>query len=332
MLEPVGLGPFAAAFPERVFDVGIAEQHAVTSAAGLAMGGMRPVVCVYATFLNRAFDQVLLDVALHRQPVVFVLDRAGVTGDDGPSHNGMWDLSWLPMVPGLVACAPRDERDAAGRPAGRARPDRRAERGPLPEGRAAVGDPGGAPPGQRHRRRRRAARAGEPELRRPRSTCCWSATASMAATALEVADRVADQGIERDRARSRAGSARWTPALVEARGAPPGSSSRSRTTAWPGAREPRSPRPCGRPRSTCRSARSAWPQEFLPQGKRDEHPGRRRAVRAGHRPAHRRSRRPAGARSCSRRRSRPPRHGRPRLRTPSARAQLSAERGCGAPR
>ncbi len=109
MLEPVGLGPFAAAFPERVFDVGIAEQHAVTSAAGLAMGGLRPVVCVYATFLNRAFDQVLLDVALHRQPVVFVLDRAGVTGDDGPSHNGMWDLSFLPIVPGLDTWAPRDE-------------------------------------------------------------------------------------------------------------------------------------------------------------------------------------------------------------------------------
>src|SRR4051812_39046791 len=109
MLEPVGLGPFAAAFPDRVFDVGIAEQHAVTSAAGLAMGGLRPVVCVYATFLNRAFDQVLLDVALHRQPVVFVLDRAGVTGDDGASHNGMWDMSWLPIVPGLDTWAPRDE-------------------------------------------------------------------------------------------------------------------------------------------------------------------------------------------------------------------------------
>jgi 1-deoxy-D-xylulose-5-phosphate synthase len=108
MLEPVGLGPFAAAYPDRVFDVGIAEQHAVTSAAGLAMGGLHPVVCVYATFLNRAFDQVLLDVALHGLPVTFVLDRAGVTGDDGPSHNGMWDLSVLQVVPGLRVAAPRD--------------------------------------------------------------------------------------------------------------------------------------------------------------------------------------------------------------------------------
>ncbi|HWG94408.1 MAG TPA: 1-deoxy-D-xylulose-5-phosphate synthase, partial [Mycobacteriales bacterium] len=93
MLQPVGLHAFSQRFPERVFDVGIAEQHAVTSAAGLAMGGMHPVVCIYATFLNRAFDQALMDVALHGQPVTFVLDRAGVTGDDGASHNGMWDLS-----------------------------------------------------------------------------------------------------------------------------------------------------------------------------------------------------------------------------------------------
>jgi 1-deoxy-D-xylulose-5-phosphate synthase len=108
MLHPTGLGQFAATYPERVFDVGIAEQHAVTSAAGLAMGGMHPVVCVYATFLNRAFDQVLMDVALHRLPVTFVLDRAGVTGSDGPSHNGMWDLSLLGIVPGMRVAAPRD--------------------------------------------------------------------------------------------------------------------------------------------------------------------------------------------------------------------------------
>jgi 1-deoxy-D-xylulose-5-phosphate synthase len=108
MLEPVGLRAFAAAYPDRVFDVGIAEQHAVTSAAGLAMGGMHPVVCLYATFLNRAFDQVLLDVALHELPVTFVLDRAGVTGEDGPSHNGMWDMSVLQLVPGLRLAAPRD--------------------------------------------------------------------------------------------------------------------------------------------------------------------------------------------------------------------------------
>jgi 1-deoxy-D-xylulose-5-phosphate synthase len=108
MLEPTGLEPMHAKFPERVFDVGIAEQHAVTSAAGLAMGGMHPVVCLYATFLNRAFDQLMMDVALHSCPVTFVLDRAGVTGDDGPSHNGMWDLSILQVVPGLRIAAPRD--------------------------------------------------------------------------------------------------------------------------------------------------------------------------------------------------------------------------------
>jgi 1-deoxy-D-xylulose-5-phosphate synthase len=108
MLQPVGLHGFAQRFPDRTFDVGIAEQHAVTSAAGLAIGGLHPVVCLYATFLNRAFDQALMDVALHRLPVTFVLDRAGVTGEDGPSHNGMWDLSILQVVPGIRIAAPRD--------------------------------------------------------------------------------------------------------------------------------------------------------------------------------------------------------------------------------
>jgi 1-deoxy-D-xylulose-5-phosphate synthase len=108
MLEPTGLGAFAAAYPDRVFDVGIAEQHAVTSAAGMAFGGLHPVVAVYATFLNRAYDQVLMDAALHRAGVTFVLDRAGVTGDDGASHNGMWDLALLRGVPGLRLAAPRD--------------------------------------------------------------------------------------------------------------------------------------------------------------------------------------------------------------------------------
>ena len=110
MLHPTGLDRFARHFPERTFDVGIAEQHAVTCAAGLAAGGLHPVFAVYATFLNRAFDQVLMDVALHRQGVTFVLDRAGVTGADGPSHNGMWDCSLLPLVPGLRLAAPRDEQ------------------------------------------------------------------------------------------------------------------------------------------------------------------------------------------------------------------------------
>ncbi|MFF0268575.1 1-deoxy-D-xylulose-5-phosphate synthase [Kribbella sp. NPDC004536] len=108
MLHPTGLAPFAEEFPDRTFDVGIAEQHAVTSAAGLALGGLHPVVCLYSTFLNRAFDQVLMDVALHKCGVTFVLDRAGVTGDDGPTHNGVYDMSLLQLVPGLRLAAPRD--------------------------------------------------------------------------------------------------------------------------------------------------------------------------------------------------------------------------------
>jgi 1-deoxy-D-xylulose-5-phosphate synthase len=108
MLHPTGLAAFAQAFPDRVFDVGIAEQHAMTSAAGLAMGGLHPVVAIYATFLNRAFDQVLMDVALHKLPVTIALDRAGVTGPDGASHHGMWDGSILQVVPGLRIAAPRD--------------------------------------------------------------------------------------------------------------------------------------------------------------------------------------------------------------------------------
>jgi 1-deoxy-D-xylulose-5-phosphate synthase len=108
MLYPTGLHRFAAAFPDRCFDVGIAEQHAVTSAAGLAMGGLHPVVAVYATFLNRAFDQLLMDVALHRCGVTFVLDRAGITGPDGASHHGMWDMSITQLVPDLHLAAPRD--------------------------------------------------------------------------------------------------------------------------------------------------------------------------------------------------------------------------------
>ncbi|OAH11257.1 1-deoxy-D-xylulose-5-phosphate synthase [Streptomyces jeddahensis] len=108
MMGPTGLAGFCDAYPERTFDVGIAEQHAMGSAAGLALGGLRPVLAVYATFLNRAFDQLLMDAALHRLGLTVVLDRAGVTGDDGPSHNGMWDLSILQVVPGLRIAAPRD--------------------------------------------------------------------------------------------------------------------------------------------------------------------------------------------------------------------------------
>ena len=108
MLRPTGLHKLLERFPDRVIDVGIAEQHAVASAAGLAFGGMHPVVAVYATFINRAFDQVLMDVALHKAGVTFVLDRAGVTGPDGPSHHGVWDLSILQVVPHIRLAAPRD--------------------------------------------------------------------------------------------------------------------------------------------------------------------------------------------------------------------------------
>jgi len=108
MLRSAGLVPFAEAYPDRWYDVGIAEQHAVTSAAGMAMAGLHPVVAIYSTFLNRAFDQVLMDVALHRLPVTFVLDRSGITGPDGASHHGMWDLSILGAVPGIRIAAPRD--------------------------------------------------------------------------------------------------------------------------------------------------------------------------------------------------------------------------------
>jgi 1-deoxy-D-xylulose-5-phosphate synthase len=108
MLHPVGLASFKAAYPDRVYDVGIAEQHAVTMAAGLAMAGLHPVVSIYATFLNRAFDQLLMDVALHKLPVTVTLDRAGVTGPDGASHNGMWDGSIVQVIPGLRVAAPRD--------------------------------------------------------------------------------------------------------------------------------------------------------------------------------------------------------------------------------
>jgi 1-deoxy-D-xylulose-5-phosphate synthase len=108
MLIPVGLHKFAQKYPDRVFDVGIAEQHAVTSAAGMAFGGLHPVVAVYATFMGRAFDQVLMDVALHKAGVTFVLDRAGVTGPDGASHHGMWDLAMLQIVPGIRIASPRD--------------------------------------------------------------------------------------------------------------------------------------------------------------------------------------------------------------------------------
>ncbi|WPF65221.1 MULTISPECIES: 1-deoxy-D-xylulose-5-phosphate synthase [unclassified Corynebacterium] len=113
MAGPTGLAPFGERYPERFFDVGIAEQHALTSAAGLALGGLHPVVALYSTFLNRAFDQLLMDVGLLHQPVTLVLDRSGVTGSDGPSHNGVWDLAIASIVPGLAVAAPRDGEQLA---------------------------------------------------------------------------------------------------------------------------------------------------------------------------------------------------------------------------
>ena len=108
MMIPVGLKDFCERFPERTFDVGIAEQHALTMAAGLSYAGLHPVVAVYATFLNRAFDQLLMDCALHRAGVTVVLDRSGITGPDGASHHGMWDMTISGVVPGLHLAAPRD--------------------------------------------------------------------------------------------------------------------------------------------------------------------------------------------------------------------------------
>ena len=111
MPGPTGLIPFQNRFPDRFFDVGIAEQHAVTGAAGMAMGGLRPVVAIYSTFLNRAWDQIVYDVALHRLPVVFCLDRAGITGDNGPSHHGVYDLALLAKVPGMRVLAPSSAQE-----------------------------------------------------------------------------------------------------------------------------------------------------------------------------------------------------------------------------
>src|SRR5581483_5623141 len=108
MASSTGVLAFAREFPDRFFDVGICEQHAVTFAAGLAMAGLRPVVCIYSTFLQRAFDQVIMDVALHKLPVVFILDRAGVTGPDGSSHHGVFDLSYLRLIPNLKVAAAAD--------------------------------------------------------------------------------------------------------------------------------------------------------------------------------------------------------------------------------
>jgi 1-deoxy-D-xylulose-5-phosphate synthase len=185
MLYPVGLDRFAARFPERTFDVGIAEQHAVTSAAGIAMGGLHPVVAIYATFMNRAFDQVLMDVALHRCGVTFVTDRAGVTGDDGPSHNGMWDMSIFQVVPGLRLAAPRD--------GARVRELLR-EAVAVEDAPTMVRLPKGAPPAEDIPAIGKAGGC-DVLVRRGSRDVLIVAPGSMAATAVEVADRLTDQGI-----------------------------------------------------------------------------------------------------------------------------------------
>jgi len=182
MLQPVGLQRFSQAFPERVFDVGIAEQHAVTSAAGLAMGGLHPVVCIYATFLNRAFDQALMDVALHGLPVTFVLDRAGVTGPDGASHNGMWDLSILQLVPGIRVAAPRD---------GATLREELREAVAVDDGPTALRFPRGAVGDDIPAVERR----GPVDVLKHGKDVCIVAVGAMARLSLEVAERVEAQGI-----------------------------------------------------------------------------------------------------------------------------------------
>ncbi len=183
MAEPTGIAKLAAKYPDRAFDVGIAEQHAVTSAAGLALGGLHPVVAVYATFLNRAFDQVLLDVAMHRLPVTFVLDRAGITGPDGPSHYGIWDMSVFGVVPGLRIAAPRD--------AGTLREEFREAVG-IEDGPTIVRFPTGSVPADLPALDRRGqvdvlARTGRPDL-------LLVSVGAMAHPAVEAAALIAEQG------------------------------------------------------------------------------------------------------------------------------------------
>jgi 1-deoxy-D-xylulose-5-phosphate synthase len=184
MAEPTGIAKLAKKYPERAYDVGIAEQHAATSAAGLAMGGLHPVVAVYATFLNRAFDQVLLDVAMHELPVTFVLDRAGITGPDGPSHYGIWDMSVFGVVPGLRIAAPRD--------AATLREELR-EAVAVEGGPTILRFPTGAIPADTPDLRR----VGQVDVLREgdRKDVLLVAVGSFVKLGLEVADRLAEQGI-----------------------------------------------------------------------------------------------------------------------------------------
>jgi len=184
MAGPTGIEKLARKYPQRAYDVGIAEQHAVTSAAGLAMGGLHPVVAVYATFLNRAFDQTLLDVALHRLPVTFVLDRAGITGPDGPSHYGVWDYAILGVVPGMRVAAPRDAVRLV---------EELREAVAWEDGPTAVRFPTGAVPAEIPA----IERIGETDVLRRGAAAdvLLIALGPFAAMALDVAERAAEQGI-----------------------------------------------------------------------------------------------------------------------------------------
>ncbi len=246
MLQPVGLDKFAKAFPERVFDVGIAEQHGAVSAAGLATGGLHPVFAVYATFLNRAFDQVLMDVALHKCGVTFVLDRAGVTGTDGASHNGMWDMSILQVVPGLRLAAPRDADQV------RAQLREAVEVTDAPTVvRFSKGAVGPAVPALRRV-------GGMDVLREPgtdRPDVLLVSVGALAPMCLEIADLLDRQGIS-----TTVVDPRWVKPVDEALARSPratGSSSPSRTTAASAASARPSPRRSATPAWTCRCATSA---------------------------------------------------------------------------
>jgi 1-deoxy-D-xylulose-5-phosphate synthase len=244
MLQPVGLHAFSERFPERTFDVGIAEQHAVTSAAGLAMGGMHPVVALYATFLNRAFDQALLDVALHGLPVTFVLDRAGITGEDGASHNGMWDMSLLQIVPGLRLAAPATAGSCA---------SSSARRWPSRTGRPPSASP--RAPWARTSPRSTGWAASTCCAARRATTCCswpsarWAGWPSRSPSGPAPRASASPSSTRAGWRRCRPSSSSWPAAT--------GSSSPWRTTGAPAGWGQPSRRPCATPTSTSRPATSA---------------------------------------------------------------------------
>ncbi len=187
MTEGTGLAPFARAFPDRFFDVGIAEQHAVTFAAGLAREGFRPFVAIYSTFLQRAFDQLVHDVALQRLPVRFVLDRAGIVGEDGPTHHGAFDLSYLRCVPNMIIMAPRDGEDLRAMIA----VAREYDEGPV-----AIRFPRGAIPAIDAGEPRASVTIGRGELLRSGGDAVIVALGSMVYPSLEAARSIAREGIE----------------------------------------------------------------------------------------------------------------------------------------